>query len=114
MSIRVSFLGLGIDEMTPAEAVEKVQGLWRSRIKSRIFFVNAHCFNLATTDEQYRNSLGAADLVLADGSGMLLASRLLRLPIQHNLNGTDLVPLLCSAAAEEGRAVFLLGARYDS
>jgi N-acetylglucosaminyldiphosphoundecaprenol N-acetyl-beta-D-mannosaminyltransferase len=111
MSIRVSFLGLGIDEMTSAEAVEKVQGLWRSRIKSRIFFVNAHCFNLATSDEGYRNSLDKADLVLADGSGMLLASRLLRLPIQHNLNGTDLVPLLCRAAAEEGRSVFLLGAR---
>ncbi|MGZ3714258.1 MAG: WecB/TagA/CpsF family glycosyltransferase [Ktedonobacterales bacterium] len=111
MSIRVSFLGLGIDEMAPAEAVETIRGLWRSRLKSRIFFVNAHCFNMATADEQYRNSLDAADLVLADGSGMLLASRLLRVPIQHNLNGTDLVPLLCGAAAEEGRSVFLLGAR---
>lgn len=111
MSIRVSFLGLGIDEMTPSEAVEQIRGLWRSRLKSRIFFVNAHCFNVATYDEQYRDSLGAANMVLADGSGMLLASRLLGVPIQHNLNGTDLVPLLCSAAAHEGRSVFLLGAR---
>src|SRR5437879_13213350 len=92
MSIRVSFLGLGIDEMTPAEAVEKVRGLWRSRIKSRIFFVNAHCFNMATTAERYRNSLGAADLVLADGSATLLTSRLIRVPIQHSRNGTDSVP----------------------
>lgn len=111
MSIRVSFLGLGIDEMTPSEAVEKIRDLWRTRLKSRIFFVNAHCFNVAATDERYRDSLRAADLVLADGSGMLLASRVLRVPIQHNLNGTDLVPMLCDTAAEEGRSIFLLGAR---
>jgi N-acetylglucosaminyldiphosphoundecaprenol N-acetyl-beta-D-mannosaminyltransferase len=111
MSVRVSFLGLSIDEMTSPEAVRTIRNMWHAGAKNRVFFVNAHCLNVAASNEEYRESLGMAELVLADGSGVLLASRLLDLPIQHNLNGTDLVPLLCAVAAEEQRSVFLLGAQ---
>lgn len=112
MAIQVSFLGLGIDEMTPAEAVATIRARWQARAKSRVFFVNAHCFNVASADAAYREALSMAEFVLVDGSGMLLASRLLGLPIQNNLNGTDLVPALCETAAAEGRSIFLLGARH--
>lgn len=110
MASRVSFLGLGVDEMTSPEAVDMVRGYWQSGEKARVFFVNAHCVNTAADNQEYRDSLAMAEQVLADGSGVLLGSKLLRAPITHNLNGTDLVPLLCAAAAEEGRSVFLLGA----
>ena len=110
MSSRVSFLGLGVDAMTTGEATHLVRGYWQSGEKARVFFVNAHCVNTAATNQEYRDSLAMAEHVLADGSGVLMGSKLLDVPITHNLNGTDLVPLLCAAAAEEGRSVFLLGA----
>ena len=111
MSVRASLLGLSVDEMSAAEAVDTIRGIWRRGAKSRVFFVNAHCFNIAATSEEYRESLCEAEFVLPDGSGVLLASKLLHLPIRHNLNGTDLTPMLCRAAAQDGRSVFLLGAR---
>ena len=111
MAIRVSFVGVGIDEMTTPEAIASISGVWQSASKARVFFVNAHCFNLATHNPAYRDALGAAEWVLPDGSGVLLASRLLRLPIRHNLNGTDFIPELLRAAAQEGRSIYLLGAR---
>lgn len=110
MASRVSFLGLGVDEMTTDEATDLVRGYWQSGERARVFFVNAHCVNTAASNQEYRDSLAMAEQVLADGSGVLLSSKLLNTPITHNLNGTDLVPLLCAAAAEEGRSVFLLGA----
>lgn len=96
--------------MTTAEATDMVRGYWQSGEKARIFFVNAHCINTAAANKEYRDALAMAEQVLADGSGVLLGSKLLRVPITHNLNGTDLVPQLCAIAAEEGRSVFLLGA----
>lgn len=110
MASRVSFLGLGVDEMTTAEATDMVRGYWQTGEKARVFFVNAHCINTAAANQEYRDALAMAEQVLADGSGVLLGSKLLNAPITHNLNGTDLVPHLCSVAAEEGRSVFLLGA----
>lgn len=111
MSVRASLLGLSVDEMSTAEAVDTIRGIWRRRAKSRVFFVNAHCFNTAATSAEYRASLREAEFVLPDGSGVLLASKLLHLPIRHNLNGTDLTPMLCKAAAQDGCSIYLLGAR---
>lgn len=111
MSVRASLLGLSVDEMSQTEAVETISGIWRRGAKSRVFFVNAHCVNSAFAHPEYTQSLGQAEFVLPDGSGVLLASKILRLPIRHNLNGTDLTPLICQVAADEGRSVFLLGAR---
>lgn len=111
MTVRASLLGLNVDEMSQTEAVETICSVWRRGAKSRVFFVNAHCVNSAFSSVEYTQSLSQAEFVLPDGSGVLLASKILRLPIRHNLNGTDLTPLICQAAADEGRSVFLLGAR---
>lgn len=111
MSVRASLLGISVDEMTSAEAVETIRGIWRRGAKSRVFFVNAHCFNTAAMSSAYRESLREAEFVLPDGSGVLMASKLLHVPIRHNLNGTDLTPMLCKAATQDGRSIFLLGAR---
>lgn len=111
MSVRASLLGLSIDEMSQLEAIETIRGIWRREAKSRVFFVNAHCVNSAFASFAYTQSLRQAEFVLPDGSEVLLASKILHLPIKHNLNGTDLTPLICESAAEDGRSIFLLGAR---
>ena len=112
MAERLSLLGVSIDEMTPPEAVARIRAYWHTPGRARrVFFVNAHCLNVAASDHDYRDALAMAELVLADGSGVLLAAKLLQTPITHNLNGTDLGPTLCEAVAADGGSVFLLGAR---
>ncbi len=111
MALRVDFLGTRIDCFTPAAVVDELASRIHLRQRTRVFFVNAHCINVARTDERYRDCLERAELVLPDGSGVLLACRLLGIPIRDNLNGTDLVPLLLLRAASEKRSVFLVGGR---
>jgi exopolysaccharide biosynthesis WecB/TagA/CpsF family protein len=103
-------LGLRVDAMPPAEAVEKIRTTWRVGAKARVFFVNAHCMNTSAQSKAYREALEQAEYVLPDGSGVLLAAKMLNLPIWDNLNGTDLTPMLCEAAAQDGRSIYLLGA----
>ncbi len=78
---------------------------------TRIAYLNAHCLNQATVDASYRGALATADALLPDGSGIALAARLAGEPLRANLNGTDLVPLLCARLAATGHSVFLLGGR---
>ncbi len=111
MALTIDFLGTRIDCFTPDDAVEELASRIRKHQKTRVYFVNAHCINVARGDETYRDCLKRAELVLPDGSGVLLACRLLGIPIRHNLNGTDLVPRLLARTAVEKRTVFLMGGR---
>lgn len=79
--------------------------------RTRAFFVNAHCVNIAVQDRTYRSDLQAADLIYPDGIGMRIAARLHGIRLVDNVNGTDLFPLLCRLCADGGIPVALIGAR---
>jgi N-acetylglucosaminyldiphosphoundecaprenol N-acetyl-beta-D-mannosaminyltransferase len=111
MATQVHLFGNRVDAFSPEEALDNLMERLRRSDRGRVYFVNAHCLNIASQDAAYREALADAEVVLADGSGLLIGSRILGLPIRHNLNGTDLVPRLLERAGAENRRVFLLGAR---
>jgi N-acetylglucosaminyldiphosphoundecaprenol N-acetyl-beta-D-mannosaminyltransferase len=62
-----------------------------------------------------RQSYSQADLILADGTPIVWASRLLQKPLPERVPGSELVPALfdsfsCLPAKQEKLRVFLLGA----
>ena len=77
----------------------------------QVYFVNAHCVNVAARDPGYARLLNDAPLLFADGAGMALAARFSGVALEHNVNGTDLFPELCAAAAAAAVPVAFLGAR---
>jgi N-acetylglucosaminyldiphosphoundecaprenol N-acetyl-beta-D-mannosaminyltransferase len=74
-----------------------------------IYFLNAHCFNIAQKDNKYRNFLNQADLTLNDGIGISIASKFSKVKLKANVNGTDLTPMLLEQAAKLEKKVYLLG-----
>jgi N-acetylglucosaminyldiphosphoundecaprenol N-acetyl-beta-D-mannosaminyltransferase len=64
----------------------------------------------AQTDVEFRQVLHACDLCIADGVGLLLASRWLGTPLPERVPGSELVYNLAELAAHEGWSLFLLGA----
>lgn len=75
-----------------------------------VCFVHPHSLNLAAFDAELAERLAEANVVLPDGVGVRIAASLLGVAMRHNLNGTDLLPLLCTAAAAEGVPLALVGA----
>ncbi|SPJ32456.1 putative sugar transferase EpsL [Kushneria phyllosphaerae] len=104
-----TLFGLELLAATREEAVARIMVMASSRQRNTVNFVNAHCINVAARDATYRHHLQSSDLLLPDGSGMRLASKLARAPLGDNLNGTDLFPLLCEQAAARGLPLYLLG-----
>jgi N-acetylglucosaminyldiphosphoundecaprenol N-acetyl-beta-D-mannosaminyltransferase len=107
----LKFLGVRIDNLTMAEASAKIVGLTGAVEPSQICFVNADCVNIAFGDSEYRATLAAARYVLADGIGVRVAGAILDQHIRENINGTDMLPYLCTAAEEAGLSVHLFGGR---
>ncbi|GAA6208192.1 hypothetical protein NBRC116601_14850 [Cognatishimia sp. WU-CL00825] len=91
----------------PASAIEAILAPGRRCV----FFLNAHCANIAVRDPQYAAALARAELVLPDGIGIKLATQMTGQNLVANLNGTDLVPALMRRAAQEGLGVYMLGGK---
>ncbi len=110
---RIRIQKLPVDRMNMDEALDRLVDLAKfdQGECARIFFLNAHCANLAWKRQEYRRVLEDADLVLADGSGVASASRIQRGGPVPNINGTDLFPLFMERLSGTGLGVYFLGAK---
>ncbi|MBY5928196.1 WecB/TagA/CpsF family glycosyltransferase [Halomonas denitrificans] len=106
-----TLFGLPLVNATRAQVVSRIIALATQPSRAIVNFVNAHCVNVARADAQYRAHLQQSDLLLPDGAGIRMASRLTGASLGDNLNGTDLFPLLCEQAAKHGLPIYLLGGR---
>lgn len=99
-----------VDNASLDEALSGILDRPRGGRARQVHFVHPHALNTAFANAALRAQLARADLVLPDGIGLRLAARLLGVSLRHNLNGTDLLPVLCARAAAEGIPLALVGA----
>lgn len=102
-------LGVRFHRMTRQEAVACLSDYFGKAEARKVYIVNAHTLNVAWSDQRFREVLNASDLLLNDGTGAQIASRLFGRAFPDNLVGTDLVPELCQRAGRHHVGVFLLG-----
>ena len=106
----VTLFGLNINNVRLEQASVDLVSAAVNNQRRCVFFINAHCVNVAAAQEDYRRSLDSADLLYADGVGMNWAVRLSGQSLVDNVNGTDLFPILCRDAADHGVSIAFLGA----
>jgi exopolysaccharide biosynthesis WecB/TagA/CpsF family protein len=108
---KLHILGVDIDNLYMAEAIDLIARRARFKQRSNFAFVNADCLNHAHENFHYETILSRQDAIFPDGSGIALAARMQGKQILANLNGTDMFPLLCEEAGKRDLSVYLLGGR---
>ena len=108
---RIDLDGIPVDNVTLSGAVARILAFLDHGERRFVSFINADCLNRAGRNSEYREALTTSDLVLGDGVGVRLMSRLLGQPLRENVNGTDLFPRLCGALEGTPHSVYLLGGR---
>ncbi len=78
-----------------------------------VYIVHPHALNLAASDKHFQDQLQKGNLVLPDGIGIRIAASILGVSLRHNLNGTDLLPQICKAAADSHLPLVLIGAKAE-
>ena len=104
---RVDILGVGFDRIDLAAAAERVIERHAAGQRSFVITANPEFVMLCRGDADLGRIARAADLVVADGTGVLVASRVLRDPLPGRVPGRLLVPAVLQLASGP---VFLLGA----
>lgn len=111
---RTQILNIGIDKVTMPEAVERCL-TWTDGEQPRLVVTpNAEHAYMAEKDPEFASIINGADLVIPDGIGVLMASRMLGDPVPEKVAGVELATNLVAAMSQRGRgSVYLLGARPE-
>jgi N-acetylglucosaminyldiphosphoundecaprenol N-acetyl-beta-D-mannosaminyltransferase len=108
-------LGVRADRIDMAGALAHIENLieqhrQRGGPVHQIITVNSEFVWAARKNTAFRETINRAALAVADGMGIVWASRILGLPFPERVAGSDLLPLLAERSAARGFRLFLLGA----
>ena len=76
-----------------------------------VMYVNAHVFNLASTDTSLMQALKQADMVYCDGAGVQLGAAILKQQMPHRLTSTDWLDRFVETCIRNNRSLFLMGGK---
>ena len=110
MAARVDVLGVGFDRLDLTGASVRIAERYGAGQRTFVITANPEFVMLARKDRELAAVARAADLVVADGTGVLVASRLLGDPLPARVPGRNLVPAVLARLAPFGVSAFLLGA----
>lgn len=109
--MRIDVLGVGFDNLTLEEAVEAGMDLVRAPGAHYVVTPNPEIVEVCREDPAVMDIVNRADLVLADGIGVIKGAAMLGTPLKGKVPGIEFATGLLGKLAKEGRSVYLLGAK---
>lgn len=108
---RTDVLGVGFDNVTKAEAVERALALIDAREGRYVVTPNPEIVMLAKENPALKEALAEADIVLPDGAGIVKGAAILGRPMKEKVPGIDFACGVMARLAERGGSVYLFGAK---
>ena len=110
--MRIDVLGVGFDNLTMAEAVETGDGACSAQPGAHyVVTPNPEIVEVCREDPEARAAVNGADLVLPDGVGVIKGAAMLGTPLKEKTPGIEFAAHLMERLAEEGKSLYLLGAK---
>lgn len=110
-------LGVRVDRVSQAQALGRMMEMVALRRASgdqlpcqQLITVNPEFVMAAQRDANFRAAINAAALVVADGVGVVWATRYLRAATPERITGVDTLVALAHRCAQTGYRLYLLGA----
>lgn len=109
--MRINVLGVGFDNMTMGEAVDRGMELLHSPGTHYVVTPNPEIVEICRENLAARQAVNAADLVLPDGIGVVKGAGMLGTPLKEKVPGIEFAAGLMERMAAEGLSLYLLGAK---
>ncbi len=108
---KINILGTEVDNVTHEEAVQKIMDMLYESGNHAVFTPNSEILLLAYKDPEFCDILNSADLLTADGIGVVYASKILNNPLPERVAGFDMASNLVDIIAETGHRLYLFGGK---
>ncbi|HBW37005.1 WecB/TagA/CpsF family glycosyltransferase [Desulfosporosinus sp. BICA1-9] len=109
--MRVDILGITVDTYSMPETVEKIRESVENQIKIRVVTANPEMIYASGYNQGLKRLINSADVVTADGIGVVWAARRLGTPVQERVTGIDLVQSIFPVANDQQWRLFFLGGK---
>ena len=109
--MRISVLGVGFDNITMDQAVAEGVRLMDTAGAHYAVTPNPEIVEVCREDPEALEAVNGADLVLADGIGIIYGAKMLGTPLKGRVTGIGFAQNLMGRMAENGKSLYLLGAR---
>lgn len=109
--MRIDVLGVGFDDLTMQEAVERGMALLRSDGAHYVVTPNPEIVEVCRENPAAMRAVNGADLVLPDGIGVIKGAAMLGTPLKEKTPGIEFAAHLMERMAGEGLSLYLLGAK---
>ncbi len=107
---RADMFGVPLAQIDMEAALARLDQFVRERSPHMVVTSDTPSIVRAHDDAEYQELVRGADMVTADGRGVIWMARVLGLPVRERVSGVDLVARICERAKDKGYSVFLLGA----
>jgi len=108
---KVSILGVFVDKVNMAKAVERVNAFLKDDGLKTVFTPNSEMVMGGIKDRGLLEIFNKGDLVVPDGIGLVYASRKYGNPLPERIAGFDLMMEILKLLDRQGKSIFLLGGR---
>lgn len=110
-SVRINVLGVGFDNVTMKEAVARGTELLGQPGAHYVVTPNPEIVEVCRENPEAMRAVNGADLVLADGIGVVKGARMLGTPMKAKVPGIEFAAGLMEEMAAKGMSLYLLGAK---
>ena len=111
--MRIKFLNIPIDAITMKDTINLVEKTIVAKKQIHHTVVNASKIILMQKDAELEKSVIEADIINADGQGVVWAANLLGLNLPERVSGIDLMESLVEISYYNGYKCYFLGAREN-
>lgn len=110
---KVNILGAMVQKLTMEEAADIAMSFFSSEGGKVIYTPNSEIILYASKkkNKEFMPKLNSADLMIADGIGVVYGAKMLRNPLPERVAGFDLLKTIFPRMAKEGNSVYLLGSK---
>ncbi len=108
---KANILGVAFDIVNLDTAVHRVQTFLSKDTCHTIVTPNPEIVENSRNNSKLKQALDNADLTVADGIGIIYASKILSLDLKQRVTGIDLMNAIIKLAEREDKSIYLLGAK---
>ncbi|MGI6561877.1 MAG: WecB/TagA/CpsF family glycosyltransferase [Clostridia bacterium] len=109
--MKKDILGLNIDDVTMEEALQIALSFTESDSAKTVYTPNAEIAMAALRDSEFLEILNRGDLVIPDGAGVVLASKIINNPLKQKVAGFDLASAMLKNPEFYDKTFFFFGAK---
>ncbi|MBE7019261.1 MAG: WecB/TagA/CpsF family glycosyltransferase [Ruminococcaceae bacterium] len=110
---KVDVLGAQISNATISEIVSEIISRIKNGENTVVYTPNSEIIEQFRKDENLMNLLNSADILTADGIGVVKGAKMLGTPLKERAAGYDIACQLLEEGAKEGIRLYLFGSREE-